>query len=170
MDYYEVGQIINTHGIRGEVKAATITDFAAERFQKGKKLYLQTTSAQPLMVELQNVRQQKQFYLLSFVGYDDINQVEKFKGCKLLVTEQQQQRLSDDNFYYHQIVGLQVQDRQKGSLGTVKEILSLGANDVWVVARPPKKDLLLPAIKDVIKKVDLENGVVEIELLDGLDE
>ncbi|KRL04685.1 ribosome maturation factor RimM [Liquorilactobacillus oeni] len=169
MNYYEVGRIINTHGIKGEVKLTITTDFAAERFQKGVRLYIEDQKEQPIEVKLQTIRRQKQFYLLGFSGYDSISQVENFKGRKLMVAQEDQQKLSVGNYYYRQIVGLDVWDEKNNQLGVVKEILNFGANDIWVVERPHKKDLLLPAIQDVIKKVDLENGKIEIELLDGLD-
>ncbi|KRM90711.1 ribosome maturation factor RimM [Liquorilactobacillus cacaonum] len=169
MDFYEVGQIINTHGIRGEVKVKTITDFAQERFQKGKIVYLLMPN-EYLELKISDVRTIKQFYLLTFEGYNDINLVERYKGMKLGINEKQQQKLGENNFYYHQIIGLKVVDENQNELGQVIEILSPGANDVWVVRRIGKKDLLLPAIHDVVKKVDIENGKVLVELLDGLDD
>ncbi|WP_311407147.1 ribosome maturation factor RimM [Liquorilactobacillus uvarum] len=171
MEYYEVGRIVNTHGIKGEVKVAVTTDFADERFQKGKTLYiLQDEGEKVVNLTIKNVRKFKQFQLLVFEGMEDINLMEKYKNSKLMISEQDQEPLSDGSYYHHQIVGLHVIDETEKPLGTVKEILSLGANDVWVVERENNKDLLLPAIKDVIKEVNVEAGTVRVKLLDGLDD
>ena len=88
---------------------------------------------------------------------------------ELRVSEEDQQPLEEGSYYYHQIIGLTVKTIDGRELGKIKEILSPGANDVWVVQRPHQADLLLPKIDDVVKKVDLDNGVVEVELLEGLE-
>ena len=93
-----------------------------------------------------------------------------FKGSDLKVSAEQLEELEDGSYYYHQIIGLQVKDLAGETLGKIKEIMSPGANDVWVVKRPGKKDLLLPVIDDVVKEVDLKQGQVIVELLDGLDD
>lgn len=173
MKYYEVGKIINTHGIKGEVKVLSTTDFASQRFAPGKILYIDQQNDQQnalLKVKIKTVRRFKQFYLLSFFEHFTLTAVEKFKNTKLLIAEDQQEPLEKGSFYYHQIIGLTVVDPKLGVIGQIKEIMSLGANDVWVVRRTAKSDLLLPAIQDVIKKIDLENQKVEVELPDGLDE
>ncbi|MDV7757150.1 ribosome maturation factor RimM [Liquorilactobacillus mali] len=169
MSFYEVGQIINTHGIHGEVKVKIITDFPDERFKKGKMLYLLLPDRE-LVLKIMAVRKVKQFYLLTFENYQDINLVEKFKGLKLAVKEEQQQKLADNNFYHHEIIGLKVFDEENNEIGEISEVMSLGANDVWSVKRVGKKDLLLPAIHDVIKKVDIANGSIIVDVLDGLDD
>lgn len=171
MNYYTVGKIVNTHGIRGEVKVIATTDFSEERFVIGNKLYLfLPQQSQPLELIIKSHRKHKQFEMLSFDGYDNINLVEKFKQCELKISEEQQASLPEDEYYYHEIIGLNVLDEQQEEIGTIKEILSPGANDVWVVKRKGKKDLLLPAIKDVIKSIDIEKGEVIVEVLEGLDD
>ncbi len=167
MEFYQVGKIVNTHGIRGEVKVIATTDFPEERFKPGNKLYAFNTGAE---LTIQKSRRHKQFIMLAFEGYDNINLVEKFKGDDLKVSADQQEELEDGSYYYHQIIGLDVVDENGNTLGKIKEILSPGANDVWVVKRKQKNDLLLPVIDDVIKDVDLAAGKVHVELLEGLDD
>ncbi|MCI1975318.1 MAG: ribosome maturation factor RimM [Limosilactobacillus sp.] len=169
MKFYNVGKIVNTHGIRGEVRVIPTTDFVNERFAKGAKLYLESIEGTPLELEIESARPHKGSILVKFVGYDNINDVEKFRNQELRVSEEDQQPLEEGTYYYHQIIGLTVKTIDGRELGTIKEILSPGANDVWVVQRPHKADLLLPKIDDVIKNVDLDNGVVEVELLEGLE-
>lgn len=168
MDFYNVGKIVNTHGIRGDVRVMPTTDFVAERFAKGQDLYLQQ-AGEPLKLTVELARQHKGFILVKFVGYDNINDVQTFRDHELMVSGKEQQPLEDGQYYYHQIIGLSVKTVDGEELGTIKEILSPGANDVWVVQRDGKKDLLLPVIDDVVKDVDLDAGEVTVELMEGLE-
>lgn len=168
MDFYNVGKIVNTHGIRGDVRVMPTTDFVAERFAKGQDLYLQQ-AGEPLKLTVESARQHKGFILVKFVGYDNINDVQAFRDHELMVSGKDQQSLEDGQYYYHQIIGLSVKTVDGEELGTIKEILSPGANDVWVVQRDGKKDLLLPVIDDVVKDVDLDAGEVTVELMEGLE-
>ncbi|WP_283594216.1 ribosome maturation factor RimM [Limosilactobacillus galli] len=168
MDFYNVGKVVNTHGIRGDVRVMPTTDFVAERFAKGQDLYLQQ-AGEPLKLIVESARQHKGFILVKFVGYDNINDVQAFRDHELMVSGKDQQPLEDGQYYYHQIIGLSVKTVDGEELGTIKEILSPGANDVWVVQRDGKKDLLLPVIDDVVKDVDLDAGEVTVELMEGLE-
>lgn len=168
MNYYEVGKIINTHGIKGELKIISKTDFPEDRFKPGNILYIRD-NGKINSYEIKSHRTHKQFEMITFKGLENINLVENLKGKTLEISEEQQESLSDGNYYYHQIIGLDVFSEDNNYIGVIKEIMSPGANDVWVVKRKGSSDLLLPAIKDVIKKIDLEQNKVIIELLDGLD-
>lgn len=169
MEFYNVGKIVNTHGIRGEVRVMATTDFMEERFAAGETLYLQQKSGEPLALTVESARPHKGFILVKFKDYDNINDVQGFRNRELLVSAADQQPLEDGQYYYHQIIGLKVKTVEGRELGTIKEILSPGANDVWVVRRSDKQDLLLPVIDDVVKTVDLENGEVIVELMEGLE-
>ena len=168
MDFFNVGKIVNTHGIRGEVRVMPTTDFVKERFAAGHRLYLDM-KGKPLELTVERARQHKDFLLVKFAGYDNINDVLNFRDHELMVTEKDQQPLEDGQYYYRQIIGLTVKTLEGEELGTIKEIMAPGANDVWVVDRPDKADLLLPVIDDVVKKVDLENHQVLVELMEGLE-
>lgn len=167
-NYYHVGKIVNTHGIRGEVKVVPITDFVDDRFKVGTQLVIEKND-QYLPVTVASARPHKGMELVKFDGLDNINEVERFRNCFLSVSEDQQAELEDGQYYYHQIIGLDVVTDDGRHLGKIKEIMSPGANDVWVVQRTNQQDLLLPVIKDVIKKVDLDQQVVTVELLEGLE-
>ncbi len=169
MQYYNVGKIVNTHGIRGEVRVIATTDFPKERFQNGAVLYLKQSAGEPLRLEVAGARQHKGMWLIKFKDYDNINDVQNFRDHELMVTEDEQQPLEEGQYYYHQIIGLTVKTLEGRELGTIKEILSPGANDVWVVERKGQSDLLLPVIDDVIKNVDLDKGEVDVELMEGLE-
>lgn len=125
MDFYNVGKIVNTHGIRGDVRVMPTTDFVAERFAKGQDLYLQQ-AGEPLKLIVESARQHKGFILVKFVGYDNINDVQAFRDHELMVSGKDQQPLEDGQYYYHQIIGLSVKTVDGEELGTIKEILSPG--------------------------------------------
>ena len=169
MNYYDVATIVKTHGIKGELQVISLTDFPEERFQPGSQLFIEKDDGQHQEVEVESARPHKQFMLIKLKGYDNINDVLQFTKKKLQVSEDQQDDLPQGQYYYRQIVGLDVKTTDGQLLGQIKEIMPTGANDVWVVARPNKEDLLLPAIPDVIKEVNLDDGLVMVELMEGLE-
>lgn len=166
---FNVGKIVNTHGVRGEVRVISKTDFPEQRYATGNKLFIQLPSqSEPLEVTISAHRVHKQFDLLKFEGYENINEVEAFKGLILKAPEDQLDALGDHEFYYHEIIGCQVVSDEGETIGKVKEILSPGANDVWVVQRKGQKDALIPYIESVVKSVDVENKQITIHLMEGL--
>lgn len=168
MSLYKVGKIVNTHGIRGEVRVVPTTDFPMERFKKNNKLVI-VTKLNNIEVQIATVREHKQFILVSFVNMQNINDVEQYKGCELMVTEDLQQDLSSDEFYYHDIIGLKIIDNASQEvIGTVSEILPMPANDVWVVTAKGSDDILLPFIEDVVTMIDLEQGIAKVNLLEEI--
>lgn len=170
MNYYNVGKIVNTQGLQGEMRVLSVTDFADERFKKGTELALFDAKDQFVAdVEIHSHRKHKNFDIVKFKGLYHINDVEKFKGYSLKIAEDKLTDLEDGEFYYHEIIGLDVYEKDE-KIGVIKEILQPGANDVWVVRRPGKRDLLLPYIPPVILKVDVEGNRVDVEVLEGLDD
>ncbi|WEG11607.1 ribosome maturation factor RimM [Pullulanibacillus sp. KACC 23026] len=168
-EWYQVGKIVNTHGIRGEVRVISQTDFADERYQKGSRLAIADSPNAPMTeVTVASHRRHKNFDLLTFEGYPTINEVQGFKGQYLFVSEDLLRELEENEYYYHEIIGCVVETEEGKVLGKIKEILSTGANDVWVIQRPKKKDLLIPYIEDVVKDVDLETKKVIIHVMEGL--
>lgn len=169
MDLLRVGKIVNTQGIKGELRVIAITDFPADRFAAGKTLYVGTSAAEAQPVTVVNARPHKQFILVQLANYDTIDAVLGFKGQTLYAAATDEPPLADGEYYYHQIIGLQVIDEESGEdLGQVQEILSPGANDVWVVTKPNTPDLLLPYIPPVVHKIDLPAGKVYVTLMEGM--
>ncbi|USS87532.1 ribosome maturation factor RimM [Fructilactobacillus hinvesii] len=171
MDYLEIGTLVNTQGIKGEVRVLPKTDFPEVRFQPGETIYAFPKQGQPVELEIDQARKHKNFILLHFKGHPSINDVEYLKPATLKIdaAKQTEAPLQPGEYYYSQIIGLRVVDETGRELGTIKDIMDLGSNDVWVVDRPGQTDLLLPKIDDVIKNVDLKNQVVTVELLEGLE-
>ncbi|GLX71177.1 ribosome maturation factor RimM [Paenibacillus glycanilyticus] len=167
--YYNVGKLVNTHGLRGEVKILPQTDFADSRFAPGSKLSLQhPDNGQSLVVEVVSAKEHKGMYIVKLKGYNDINEVEKYKGWVLKIAEDELEDLEDGEYYYHEIIGCKVVTEDGEELGNISDILRPGANDVWVVDMPKKKQLLLPIIDEVLLKVDVANKTVTVRLLEGL--
>ncbi|MGM0750405.1 MAG: ribosome maturation factor RimM [Bacillota bacterium] len=167
--WFKVGKIVNTHGVKGEVKIVSTTDFPEERYQKGNTLYLfQGQNSEPISLVIKSHRNHKSFDLLTFEGYENINEVEKFKEGILKVQEDQLQDLEEGEYYFHEIVGCKVVTTEGEELGTIKEILSPGANDVWVVKGQRGKEHLIPYIEDIVKTVDIDKQLITIEPMEGL--
>ncbi len=169
-NYFCVGKIVNTQGLRGEVRVISRTDFVEERYQKGSKLSLFRDGKQPLELVVKSHRKHKNFDLLTFEGYLRIEDVEGFRDGLLKVAKSDLSELEDDEFYYHEIVGLDIYSDEGELLGKVKEILSPGANDVWVVkaAKKGKKDILIPYIEPVVKEINIAENKAIITILEGL--
>lgn len=161
-----VGVISSTHGVRGEVKVYPTTD-DSERFLDLDQVTLDTGREQ-ITLEIQNVKFFKNMVILKFKGYDNINDIEKYKGKDLLIHRDQAVELKEDEYFVTDLMGLKVVSEEGTVLGILKEVIPTGANDVYVVQPENGKELLLPAIKDCILNVDLEKGIMTIHLMDGL--
>jgi 16S rRNA processing protein RimM len=161
-----VGLITTAHGLRGEVKVELHTDFP-ERFASDVVVYLGEALERAVIGE---VRPHQGQLLLQFHGTDDRTKADALRGLWIFIPEDEAVQLDEDTYFVHDIIGLAVQTTKGEPLGTVEEVLFTGANDVYVVRPPgePKREILLPAIEEVIKEVDLENGVLTVELLPGL--
>ena len=161
-----VGVISSTHGVRGEVKVYPTTD-DPERFLDLAQVTLDTGREQ-ITLEIQNVKFFKNMVILKFKGYDNINDIEKYKGKDLLIHRDQAVKLKEDEHVVTDLMGLKVVAEEGTVLGILKEVIPTGTNDVYVVQPENGKELLLPAIKDCILNVDLEKGIMTIHLMDGL--
>ena len=161
-----VGVITSPHGIKGEVKVFPTTD-DAKRFKELKKVILDT-GKEYIPMEIEHVKFFKNMVILKFKGYDNINEIEKYKSKDLLITRDQAVDLEPDEYFITDLIGLTVVSDQGVELGTLKDVLETGANDVYVVAMKDGKELMLPAIGDCILNVDLEQRRMEVHVLEGL--
>lgn len=165
-DLLQVGVITTTHGVRGEVKVFPTTD-SAERFQDLDYVILDTGREQ-IKLEIQGVKYFKKLAILKFKGIDNINDIEKYKGKGLWVPREDAQPLGDDEYYVADLQGLTVYLEDGSLFGTLKDVMETGANDVYIVTTEDGKEVLLPAIKECIKEVNIEQGKMTIHLMDGL--
>lgn len=166
---YKVGKIVNTHGIKGEIKVLSYTDFPEVRFAKGSELMIvPEDGGKPVDVTVQSSRLHKNMYIIKLDGYDNINDVEKFKGSILKVGKEHLVELPEDEYYFHEIIGCTVVTDEDKELGVVTEILTPGANDVWVVQPKGGKSILIPVIDDVVLDVDIPNQKILVHIMEGL--
>ena len=161
-----VGVITSTHGVRGEVKVFPTTDDRM-RFKKLEEVILDTGKEQKTL-EIENVKFFKNMVILKFKGFDNINDIEIYKGKDLLVTRDHAVKLGPDENFIVDLIGLPVITDEGEELGTLKDVMQTGANDVYVVERENGKDVLLPAIKQCILNVDLEKEKITVHVMEGL--
>ena len=162
----QVGVITQTHGIKGEVKVFPTTDDAS-RFKELRNVIMDT-GRERLSMEIENVKFFKQYVIVKFKGYDSINDVEKYKTAKLYVTREHAVRLKKDEYFVADLIGMRVVTVEGEPFGTLKDVMVTGANDVYVVEREGMPEVLLPAIRECIRNVDMEQGVITVHIMEGL--
>jgi 16S rRNA processing protein RimM len=162
--FLAVARVAGAHGVRGELRCELLTDFP-ERLKHTHRLY-SGESHTPLDVERARL-QGGRAAILKISGIDSRNDAESLRGQMLYVPEAEAVPLSKGSYFWHQIVGLRVRSTDGQDLGTVTEILQTGSNDVYAV-RDDHREVLIPAIKDVVKGIDLDAGVMTIEMVEGL--
>lgn len=162
----QVGVITQTHGIKGEVKVFPTTDDAS-RFKKMKDVIMDT-GRERLNMEIEGVKFFKQYVIVKFKGYDSINDVEKYKSAKLYVTRDKAVKLKKDEYFVADLIGMRVVTEDGLLFGILKDVMATGANDVYVVARENAPEVLLPAIKECVREIDMEQGVIKVHIMDGL--
>ncbi|MFR7988182.1 MAG: ribosome maturation factor RimM [Anaerotignum lactatifermentans] len=165
--YFEIGKITGTHGIRGAMRVFPTTEDPS-RFERLKEIIVEIRGKRETF-HIQKVAFHKQFVLLTVKEITDINVAELYKNGRILIPDAMAIPLGEDEYYNRDLYGLKVVTEEGEELGEITEIFPTGSNDVYVVKKDGKgKELLLPAIKDCIKNVDLENGVMTVKLLEGL--
>lgn len=164
--YFEVGQIVNTFGVKGMLKVKPFTD-DANRFEELKKVYI-CKKEKLEEVEIEEVKYHKDMVLLKVKGIDDMNEAEKIKGLYLKIDRKNAKKLPKDTYFIADLLGLQVYSDTGELLGKVDDIFRTGANDVYVIKDEKGKQLLLPGIPDVIKEIDLEKEKIIVHILKGL--
>ena len=167
-DLLQVGVITSTHGIRGEVKVFPTTD-DPNRFRKLKQVILDTGKEQ-LEMEIASVKFFKNQVIVKFKGIDDINDVEKYRKAGIYVTRENAVPLGENEYFIADLIGLRVISDEEEELGVIDDVLQTGANDVYIVKKEQTPDLLIPAIKDCIMNVNIEEGTMIVHLLPGLRE
>ena len=161
-DKFEIGQIVNTFGIKGEVKVNPYTD-DINQFKKIKVIYIKNKA-----VEVESAKFHKNFVILKIKGIDTINDAEMLRN-EMISVNRSNKKLPQNTYYIADLIGLKVYSEENNEyIGKVKDIYNTGANDIYVVENEESKEILLPAIKEVVKKVDLENNKIIVQILKGL--
>lgn len=162
----QVGVITSTHGLKGEVKVFPTTD-DINRFKSLKEVIMDTGKEKKTL-EIVGVKFFKKFAILKFKGIDDINMVEQYKSFPLYVTRENAVPLEEDEYFIADLIGLEIIDESSSKIGVLTDILETGANDVYVVTMEDGKEILLPAIKDCILKINVNEKTIMIHMMDGL--
>lgn len=165
-DLLQVGVIASMHGIRGEVKVFPTT-YDVNRFKKLKEVLLDT-GKELVTLQIGSVKFFKQFVILKFKGYDNINDVEKYKGKSLFVTRENAVKLKKDEYFIADLIGMKVENEDGSFSGTLRDVIVTGANDVYIILCEDGREVMIPAIKECILSVDVINRRIKVHLLDGL--
>ncbi len=165
-EFFQIGIITSTHGLKGEVKVFPTTDDPG-RFKRLKKVIVDT-GKERIDLESEGAKFFKKFVILKFKGLDDINQVEKYCKASLFVTRENAVKLKRDEYYVADLMGLTVQNEDGAEIGVLREVMETGANDVYVIDLKDGRELLLPAIRQCVLEVDVAAGYIRIHILEGL--
>jgi 16S rRNA processing protein RimM len=163
-DFILIGFVRRPHGVKGELLFSLETDFP-ERLIKGAKFYL---GEEHLAVTIRSRRNHGQGLLLGFEEFPDKPSVERLHNVPLYSKTAEMPALPEGKFYQHQLLGLQVMEENGENLGTLTQILSTGSNDVYIVCDDAGKEILLPAIRDVIRRIDLDEKRMVVRIIPGL--
>lgn len=166
VEYLIVGQLVNTHGVKGELKATALTD-DPQRFKKLKWVYIDRNGSLE-KYNIQGVKFFKQFVIIKFENVDSMEAAEKLKGFYLKIDRANAVKLPKDSFFITDIIGLNVYDETGFLLGKLTDVIQTGSNDVYVVKDEAGKEILIPALKSVVKEILPEDGRINVTLPEGL--
>lgn len=165
-DFLEIGQIVNSYGIKGFFKVVPFTDNIT-RFDDLKNIYIEKNKKLEKK-EIEEVKYHKNLVLLKIKGIDDINDTEQYKNCYLKIDRKNAAKLPEDTYFITDIIGIEVFTEDGELLGNVIDVFPTGSNDVYVVKDELGKQILLPAIGDVVKNVDIISKKMTVKLIAGL--
>lgn len=165
-EYFEIGQIVNTSGLKGVIKVKPFTDDIT-KFNNLKTIYI-SIKKELKEFKIEQVRFNKNMVFLKLEGIDRVEEAESYRNLYLKIKRDKNEKLEENSYYIVDIIGSKVYTDFGEELGEVVDIFSTGGNDVYVVKDNLGKQILLPAIKDVIKNVDIQNKIVTVHLLEGL--
>lgn len=165
-DLYRIGVITEPHGIKGEIKVYPTTDDPM-RIKKIKEIYLDT-GKELIALHPESVRAQKNLIILKVSEYNDRNDVEVLRKKELFVTRENTVKLRKDEYLIDDLIGLKVMEEDGSEVGTITDVLETGANDVYEIKRTDGSELLLPAIKQCVLEVNIEEGFMKVYVMPGL--
>lgn len=164
--YFEIGQIVNTFGIKGMVKVNPFTDDISQ-FEEMETILVDKKGSL-MEMQIEEVKYSKNQVLLKLKGIETVNDAEKYRNCYLKLPREKARKLPKNTYFIADLIGLEVYTEEGKLLGKVDDIYNTGASDIYVIKDELGKQILLPAIKDVIKQIDLEQEKIVVHLLDGL--
>ena len=168
MDRLEVGKIVNTHGLKGEVKIVTWTDYP-EVFEDLEYVFAKKKTEE-IKLNLKNIKYQKNNIIAKFLEINSIEEAETFKNCVLTAERDMLGELPEGVYYIADLIGCEVFGDEGENLGKISDVFNTGANDIYAVSAPQRKDMLIPVTDDTVKSVDIENKKVIVHLIEGLED
>lgn len=165
-EHLDIGKITNTHGVRGEVKVMPLTD-DPKRFEKLKSVYLDKGGCL-VKYTIESVRYHKNAVIIKFKEVPDMNAAELLRDVFLKVDRKDAVKLPKDTYFICDILGAEVSEENGNKLGVLKNIIKTGSNDVYIVADDTGKEILVPALKDVVREISVEKGRIIVSLPKGL--
>ncbi len=166
VDYFVIGQLVNTHGVKGELKATALTD-DPQRFKKLTWVYIDKNGNLE-KYDITGVKFFKQFVILKFKNVDSMEEAEKLKGLYMKIDRANAVKLPKDSFFISDILGMSVYDENNMLLGKLDDVIQTGSNDVYIVKSGEGKEILIPALKSVVKEVLIDEGKISVVLPKGL--
>ena len=165
-EYFEIGQIVNHFGIKGMVKVNPFTDDIS-KFEELKTILLEQNK-KLIEVQIEEVKYSKNQVLLKLKGINTVEDAEKYRGCYLKIARKDAKKLPKDTYFIADLIGTTVYTEEGVLLGKVQDIYNSGASDIYVVKDDNDKQILLPAINEVIKDIDIEQEKITVHLIKGL--
>ena len=165
-DYLQVGKIVNTHGVKGEVKLLPLTDDIS-RFDDLERVFVESDGTMT-RYDIQSVKYFKGMVIIKLAGIDDPETAAALKGCFALVDRENAVKLPEDTYFICDIIGCSVYDENGAYLGQVREVLQTGSNDVYEVRDETGREVLLPALKSVVRKVQPDLRRIDVVIPKGL--
>lgn len=166
MKYLEVGKIVSTHGIKGEVRVKSDTSFSDERFKINNTLFLKK-DGKYLKIKINSYRQHKGFDMITFNDYNNINDVLEFVNCSLYIDKDNLEKLDDGSFYFDDLIGLDTYTDTLELIGPIVDIMEVPQGQILIIKKNDK-EVLVPFVDEFIKEVDIENKKVVITPIEGL--
>ena len=164
--YLEIGQIVNTFGIKGQVKVVPFTD-DINRFDELKEIFVEKKNELKLF-QIEQVSYSKNMVILKLKGIENPEEAEKLRNCYLKIDRKNAKKLPEGTYFIADLIGLEVYTDEDILLGKLEDIYNTGSSDIYVIKNDVGKQILLPAIKEVLKQVDLENKKIIVHIIEGL--
>ncbi len=164
----KIGKIVNTQGLRGELKIYPLTDYI-ERFEEIDYVYLEGEQNIKLIIEA--IRFKKNLIIVKFRDLNNIDAVEKYKDKSIFIDEKQLRELPDDSYYIFDLIGIEVYDENNNYIGILKDVIQNAAQDTYVIENnndEQAKNFMIPAVREFIKNIDIENKKMIVKLIEGM--
>jgi len=165
-DLLEIGEIVRPHGLKGQIKAKSYL-VSKGSTQRLDEVFIRRSEEPAVRFRIRTLQAERKTLLLALEGVEDVDAAKRLVGCRILISPDKLIKLEEDEYYWHELLGLEVATEGGQGLGRIAAIIPGENHDVYVCA-DRGRELLLPAIGEVIRKVDIAAGVMVVRLLEGL--